>query len=195
MADVDGLSTKDQAIELAKESLLDCMINDMYQAYRAGIKLGAVILAACSLDVLGRLYTGGKASKTAGFNEFLTRYIPQYEKLEDPYGKFRSGLVHAYSTTDYAFSENCAEHHCKKIAHGSYLIDVAVLMADVKEAAERYISDLRSDESVLAKFLQASAKSPLIRPQWILLTDLGSPSAEPLESNQIPPRKISGTTS
>ncbi len=187
--------TRDILIIQARESILDCMILDAWETYEAGVKIGAVILAACALDVLGRLLTGGKKTKTAGFNQFLEKYMPKYLELEDPYGKFRSSLVHAYSAKEYAFSENCADLHCTKVEQGCYLIDVAIFLSDVKKAAESYLDDLKHDDSLFKELLDAIRDEPLVKPGWILIGDQDRAHKETTQISGTPPDRISGTAS
>ena len=140
------------------------IFNDLNNCVKAGANYLVALGEMCYIDFLGKLMTGEEGSRR-NFRTFVTTYLSSYAEpafLEDLYGEFRSGLVHAYFPENvYVVAVMTATPSPPSIWReaGKWKIVVADFIPEFRAAADALKKDLMSGK-YLAAFKKAVSENP-----------------------------------
>lgn len=119
------------------------------------------------MDVLAGLYRGGLGEKkNEAFKIFITKYLPHNQEYlsHDVWKHMRNGLVHAYSTKKFAYTDEHPERHLQKDSNGLLWIHVRSFIQEVEKAAATYLDDLSREDTLWQRFRDKWLEDPLLRP-------------------------------
>jgi len=152
-------------MDLYKEVIADCIINNIHVCLKNNAPTGAVILAYCAIDAMAFLYMPEEKQKVekSDFINWVENYLKtevaqpyQYNGV-DLYGA-RCGIVHTYSAESDLSKKNISKkigyikgfnHFYDPVKHPELVIlGLDLFIQDFYDAVDKFIADIERDENL-----------------------------------------------
>ncbi len=140
---------KDKFISDLKKSLYEMAFLDIERASKGNAKMGAFILSSCFIDYLAG-FRYGKATTSKEYIKFTKKYFSKKYNAKKLYTDLRCKLVHNYSEGgSYLFVHEKPElHQTIPKTDPRTLINLENFISELKQALDKYFSELETDENI-----------------------------------------------
>jgi len=144
---------EDEVIEQIIKTFSEYNLRDIQEInkYELDFTIAEFILCSCFIDqISGFRYNIRKVGER--YCKFVTDYLPAYNPNE-LYNDLRNKLVHNYSIGSfYGVTRKAPQMHLKVI-NGITVLNLENFIGDLKQALDKYILELKVDNSVRANAL------------------------------------------
>jgi hypothetical protein len=162
----DDDETLDRYLE---EGFRGLQLADIKHANDGGVRMGTFALCAAFIDALALTYGhGGETSDRAKWDTFVERFFTGEARtaLRGKYKGFRCLLLHNFSASGLAFTQQHPELHLK-VTNGLTVLNREDFVAEVEAAFETFCVEVNANEELRERALKWLTSNPPIG-VWLL---------------------------